>query len=230
MHEVFEDEFVSWRHNTPVGVKVDEVFGMDSKSGKVWLEMARQIFCELGEPNYREIGHYESGAPFIYSLNARLSITHTSNLFIGAFLPKTPDQNLEIFNPRTAMGIDAEKIDRSQVLKIRSKFLSEKEMDLVPEDNLEANILAWTSKEALYKAALTPGLDFKENIIITKLPEIDRNINSESGYSLGSAILYFPDNTIIQGQQNMELYSYETYGCCVTIAISPKCAKFKTNR
>ena len=226
MDEIFENEFVTWRHTTPVGVKVDEVFGMDSKSGKIWRALARQIFCELGDFNYREIYHYENGAPYIEGLKARFSLSHTNHLLVGAILPKTPDQNLEIFNPRTAMGIDAENLDRSQVLKIRTKFLSQQELELVPEDDLEANIVAWTSKEALYKAALTPGIDFKEDIKINRLPVLAKDGDKNEASNLGSATIILRENSEFPTQE-MELYSYESYGCCVTIAVSPKAAKFK---
>lgn len=226
MNELFVNEFVTWRHKTPVGVKVDEVFGMDSKSGKVWNELARQIFCELDDVNYREIRHFDSGAPYIDKSMSRISITHTDHLFIGAFLPKTPDCNLEVFNPRTAMGIDAERLDRKQVIKIRERFLSDKELSMIDEDDITANIIAWTSKEALYKAALTPGLDFRDNIQIEKLQQIDFNPGKRDLIEKGTATLILEGNTDYP-EFEMELYSYESYGCCVTIAVSPKAAKFQ---
>lgn len=223
--ERFEDEFVTWHHKTPVGIKIDEVFGMDCRDGKVWLEFARQIFCEQGVNDYREIGHFENGAPFIYGLNARISISHANHLFVGAFLPKTPEADLSVFSPRTAMGIDAEALDREQVLKIRSKFLSPEEIENIPENDLIANIKAWTSKEALYKAAFNPGIDWKSDLIIKRLPGLDKEPEKLKTPDLGKAILRFHDaDTIIDHEMN--LYSYESYGCCVTIAYSPKCAKF----
>ena len=222
MDERFPDEFVTWHHKTPVGVKVEEVFGMDSKSGKVWIELARQIFCEQGNPNYRVIGHFNNDAPYLEGYNGRISVTHTTHLLAVAMLPKTPEVNLEEFNPRAAMGIDAESLQRKQVLNIRSKFLSEEELELVPVDNLEANIIAWTSKEALYKAAMTPGLDFTSQIKLIKLPVLYPEPDKIPAPVLGEAIISFP-----QGENfSMKLFSYVSYGCCVTIAISPKAAKF----
>ena len=226
MVERFPGEFVTWRHTTPVGIKVDEVFGMDNKSGKVWIELARQIYCEQGEPNYRVIEHFESGAPFLEGYPGRISITHTSHFFCVASLPKTPEVDLAVFSPRAALGVDAEPLDRNQVLKIRSKFLSEKELSSIPEENLPENILAWTSKEALYKAALTPGLDFRNDIMIEKLPSLFMDSDDFSEHKLGNAIIKFPDSSGF-GRKEMKLYSYESYGCCVTLAFSPKCAKFR---
>ena len=225
MDERFPDEFVTWQHKTPVGVKISEVFGMDSKSGKVWRELARQIFCEQGEPNYRVIGHFENGAPFIEGYPGRISITHTDHFFAVALLPKTPEVNLDSFNTRTAMGIDAESLERKQVIKVRSKFLSEEELGIIPEDDLTANILAWTAKEALYKAAFIPGLDFRKNLKILNLPSLSHNPNDFKKLELGKAQIILNTESI-QETVEMILYSYESYGCCVTLALSSKCATF----
>lgn len=225
MDERFPDEFVTWNHLTPIGVKVSEVFGMDSKSGKVWCELARQIYSEQGQPNYRVIEHFQNGAPFLEGYNGRISLTHTSNFFAVASLPKTPEINLEFFNPRAAMGIDAEPIDRQQVLKVRNKFLSEKERLFISSDNLLDNIIAWTSKEALYKSALTPGIDYVNNIVIEKLPKVSINPEKNGIIDTGSARIIFPADSE-WSEQEMVLYSYLSYDCCVTIALSPKCAKY----
>lgn len=225
MVERFPDEFVTWHHPSPLGVKVDEVFGMDDKSGNVWRQLAMQIFCEQGEPNYRVIGHFDNGAPFIEGVKARISITHTSHFLAVASLPKTPEIDLASFNPRAAMGIDAEPLDRRQVINVRSKFLSDTELNMVPEDDLQTNIIAWTCKEALYKAALIPGLDFKNSIQLLKLPSLESDPVKANINSLGQAQIIFPEDSL-WGIQPMKLFSYTSYNCCVTIAISPKANRF----
>ena len=233
MDERFTDEFVTWRHKTPIGVKIDEIFGMDSKSGKVWLELAKQIFSEQSDTFYRVIDHFPNGAPFLEGYPGRISVTHTNHFLAVASLPKTPEINLELFNPRAALGIDAESIDRTQVIKIREKFLSPDELEMIGEEDVAANILAWTIKEALYKAALTPGLDFKENLKIKKLPVVlaepdskpEKDSKGNIRDSFGEAVIIFPKDSE-WGEQQMTLFSYMSYGCCVTIAVSPKCAKF----
>lgn len=222
-----ETEFIYWHHPTPVGIKVEEISGMEDKSGKLWREMAMQIYCENGRDGYREVGHFSNGAPFLFGMPARISLTHTGHLLAVATLPKTPEADLSKFTPRTALGIDAEILDRGQVLKVRDKFLSDAEKELVDADNLEANIIAWTAKEALYKAAMTEGLDFRNNITILKLPAIDRKMNLPGAPApvIGSALLTLPAE---KGEEKieMELYSYDSDGYCVTLAYSPKCAKF----
>lgn len=210
---------------------------MENKSGKLWRDMAMQIYCENGVDGFREIGHFANGAPFLFGLTSRISVTHTAHLLAVATLPKTPEANLSQFAPRTAMGIDAERLDREQVLRVRDKFLSDEEKAIVSEDSLEANIIAWTSK-ALYKAAMTEGLDFRNDITIKSLPAIDRQMNLPGAPApvIGKAQVLVADMRNHQDESpateikkevvEMELYSYESEGCCVTIAYSPKCAKF----
>lgn len=234
-------EFIYWPHPTPAGIKVEEVTGMLSKSGRLWESMALQIYCENGRDGYRDVGHFPSGAPFLFGSPCRISITHTDHFLAVASLPKTPEADLARFSPRSALGIDAESLGRTQVLKVRERFLSPDELAMIPEDDLEANIIAWTAKEALYKAALYEGLDLREGIILRKLPHIDRKMNLPGAPApvYGQALLRLPD-----GDVDMELYSYESEGetaeaktaettnpaeptrYCVTMAYSPKCAKF----
>ena len=222
-----ETEFIYWPHHTPVGIKVEEVSGMDTKSGKVWIEMAKQIYCEHGKDNYRDLGHFANGAPFVFGSPSRISMTHADHLLAVATLPKTPEADLSKFNPRTAMGIDAERLDRSQVVKVRDKFLSDAEKELVPEDDLEKNIIAWTCKEAIYKAGMTEGVDFKEGITIERLPDIDRQMNLPGApapvLGKGTILLTTEKGT---SRHDIELYSYQSDDYCVTLAYSPKCAKF----
>lgn len=243
-----EEEFVYWPHPTPVGIKVEEVSGMENKSGRIWEAMAKQIYCENGRDGYRDLGHFANGAPFLFGQTTRISLTHTGHLLAVASLPKTPEANLSQFAPRTALGIDAERNDRAQVLKVRDRFLSEAEKEFIPADDLEANIIAWTAKEALYKAGMTEGLDLCKDIAITALPAIDRNMNlpGAPAAKLGKAILRLPSRpfqasetgqegdtaseTAPAQEYEMELYTYlsegENESYIVTIAYSPKCAKY----
>lgn len=220
-------EFIYWRHPTLPGIKVEEVTGGGRYSGKVWFEMARQVYCENGREEYREIGHYKSGAPFLYGYAGRISVTHCAGMFAVATLPATPEVNLCEFSERAALGIDAERADRSQVLKIRERFLSDNELNVISADDVQENVLAWTVKEAAYKAMLTHRLDFRENIQIKKMPELGpasiipgRDL-SVSEY-MGLAII------IKEGELEIPLniYSFVSEDHIVTLAFSPRCAKF----
>lgn len=229
------EEFIYWPHPTPVGIRVEEVCGMENKSGRLWEEMAKQIYCENGRDGYREIGHFANGAPFLFGQTTRISITHAGHLLAVASLPKTPEADLANFSQRTALGIDAERSDREQVLKVRDRFLSDEEKQIIPEDNLELNIIAWTAKEALYKAGMTEGLDLRKDIMIKSLPAIDRKMNLPGAPApvLGKASLSLPETISdipLRKDYEMELYTYEseteTERYIITLAYSPKCAKY----
>lgn len=170
------EELIYWRHPTVPGIKVEEISGGEGLDSKLWLEMARQLYCENGRGEYREIGHYSNGAPFLYGEQTRISITHCRGLFAVATLAATPDVNLSEFSPRAALGIDAERRDRSQVLKLRERFLNADELAMIAPDDLLRNVQAWTIKEAVYKAMLQPGLDFRANIRIKRLPDVGPSV------------------------------------------------------
>lgn len=163
-------DFIYERFRLPNGVKIEEVSGGRAYNGKVWLQIARQIYCENGKDGFRDMGHYQSGAPFLYDADERISLSHTDGLLVVATLKVAPDANLSEFSPETALGIDVEKADREKVMKLRERFLTTEEMEIVPQDSLEANIIAWTCKEAMLKAGMDPSIDWHHNIVITSLP------------------------------------------------------------
>lgn len=218
-----ETDFIYWKHLTPAGIRVEEVSGADQRSQNVWLAMAMQIYGENGE-EYRKTGHFANGAPFLFGDTCRISITHTGHFLVVASLPRTPEATLGEFSPRTAMGIDAERLDREQVLKVRDRFLNSEELALIPSDDLEANIKGWTAKEAMYKAAMSPGIDFREDIRIIELPPFGLPTAmagaGEPPVGKGEIILAGGEREIL------DLFCYESEGCCVMLAYSPKCAKF----
>lgn len=167
-----ESDFIYERIKLAPRLKMELVTGGERYSGKVWREIARQIYCENGKDDFRELGHYPSGAPFIYGEDSRISISHTDGCFAVATLAVRADSNLAEFSPETALGIDVERADREKVMKLRSRFLSEEEEAVVP-DTLEANVIAWTCKEALLKASMDATIDWRHKLRILRLPRFD---------------------------------------------------------
>lgn len=237
-----ETEFIYWRHDTSVGVRVEELSGGEDKSPKLWKILALQVFGEHGGDRYREIGHFPSGAPFIEDSNQRISISHTGRFMVAATLPRTPEADLEHFTPRTAMGIDTEKADRNQALKVAQRIMTDSELDMMskyaegltegdkahsplPEEEAQCRsaVLAWTIKEALYKAALEDGIDFKANLQILEFPEICNHPIVKSPHTGKARILRADSPEPV----DMTLFSYISEGHIVTIARSPKCATYK---
>lgn len=224
-----ETEFIYWRHPTPPGIKIEEVCGGEDKPFPLWLDMAYQVYCENGKDGFREIGHYRDGSPFLVGETSRISISHAGRFLVVATLPPTPEVDLSHFSERAAMGVDAERLDREQVLKIRERFLSPEELAMIPADDVAGNVIAWTVKEALFKAMKEEGVDFREMIRIITLPTLGpaTPVYKESDFpnmSTGEAVV------IIDGETHrFMLYSYESEGNVVTLAYSAKCAKFGKN-
>ena len=225
-------EFMYEREVAPCGVAVEMIYGADEKSAKVWKLFAMQIFSEA-EGDYREIEHLDNGAPILDGIPQRISVSHTSHCLVVASLPKTPDIDLSYVNPRTAIGIDLEKADRAQVLKIRDKFLSEPEKALLPEitdiekataEDIEQYILAWTCKEAIFKAALGEASDWKNDYQIVSLPKTAKHLSEATADKYGKA------KVLLQGTEPYEmellLSSWRLEGHIVTLAFSGKIAKF----
>lgn len=98
-----------------------------------------------------ELDHRQSGAPFIRGVeNLSVSISHSHRYAAVAI------------GRQVTVGIDIEETCRyRQLERVRSKFLSACEQNFADVDLLEA----WTIKEAVYKAALTPGLALSEIIL-----------------------------------------------------------------
>ena len=214
-----ETEFIYYRHNTPIGVQVEEITGYEQLSGPNWVAFAKQVFSENSKDAYRVIDHYESGAPFLDGESSRISVSHTGHMLIVASLPRTPEADLLVFSPRTALGIDVESKEREQVLKVRERYLNDDELTMVPADDVVANVIAWTAKEALFKASLMEGVDFRSRIILKSLPTLGSPQTAEA---------YVVDND--GNNIDFLLYSYESEGNVVTIAITAKTATFKKRK
>ena len=227
-----QTEFIYWRHHTPVGIKIEEISGGEDKKNPLWKEMAFQLYGENGRDEYREIGHFASGAPFLRGSDQRISISHTRNMLVVATLPPTPDSDLKSFSPEAALGVDVEEADRNQVLRIRSRFLNDDELRMITDTDVLANITAWTAKEALYKAAMSPDPYFRKSIRILHLPEpveeekwlkyISSNAKPDISAAFGSASVALSDGSVVR----FNLYSYLSGPFVVTLAFSDLTATY----
>ena len=98
--------------------------------------------------------HDSQGAPSVEGRDVNISITHTPQLVALAW------------NERVPIGIDAERTDRQQVLKVRNKFLNSSEQQFIAPDDLDAHIIAWTAKEAVIKAERNSAIDWTNGIVL----------------------------------------------------------------
>lgn len=110
----------------------------------------RLVCALLGEGV--EIGHEPTGAPTITGAPGIISVSHCRR---GAAVAWTPGR---------AVGVDIETA-RQQLERVKSRFLCGGEMAAYG-GSLDLLLRAWTAKEALYKAALTPGLPLTTGITL----------------------------------------------------------------
>ena len=169
-----ETSFIYERFDGPAGIGIELVYGGENHSPKLWKILARQIWTENApEGAYRVIEHTEAGAPLqvsdLDSLCAqRISVSHTASVF--AVASRETAGSTEEFQESAMLGVDLEAASRQQALKVRERYLSPEELALIPADDLTANVLAWTCKEALLKAGMDPKVDIREALRIERLP------------------------------------------------------------
>ncbi|MBR1882083.1 MAG: 4'-phosphopantetheinyl transferase superfamily protein [Muribaculaceae bacterium] len=82
--------------------------------------------------------HTLQGKPYVDESRLHWSVSHTFGIVCIAT------------NARHAIGVDVERRG-SRVLRVRDKFLNEREKLFIAPDDAEAHLIAWTAKEALYK-------------------------------------------------------------------------------
>lgn len=98
------------------------------------------------------LSHDQQGAPRVEGETVNISISHTP-LMVALAL-----------NADCVIGLDAEQMDRQQVLRVRAKYLNTSEQQFIAPDDLPAHVLAWTAKEAVIKAERNSAIDWTDGI------------------------------------------------------------------
>ncbi len=106
----------------------------------------------LGEK--AEIIYLESGRPQIKNSNQNISISHSANL-------------VAIFISDNLIGIDVETASRN-IDKVVKRFLHPRELEWIEKSEKQQflKVLFWCAKEAVYKCACQPGIQFDTQIFI----------------------------------------------------------------
>jgi len=113
---------------------------------------AETALLDRAFPEGYVLSHTQEGAPFIAGRDIHMSISHSRSHAALALCRERP------------VGIDIETV-RPQLARVASRVFSEEEL-AVYGTNQCGLLRAWTLKEALYKAALTPGVDFRHGICL----------------------------------------------------------------
>lgn len=111
------------------------------------------------------IAHDAHGAPRLEGRPESISVSHSRNTAAIA-----------VDRLGRAIGIDIEE-PRVQLRRVAPRVLSEREIALYggSDENLA---MAWTLKEAAYKCAGTPGLDFRRDISLPDQPQPGSRISA----------------------------------------------------
>ena len=146
------------------GIAVEDLQGLPVKRQRE-KAAERLLLCHaFGHPV--TLSHDVQGAPRIDDEAVNLSITHTPRLVVVAL------------NDKLVIGIDAEPMDRNQVVRVRDKFLNDSEKQFIAPNDLPAHIIAWTAKEAVIKAERNSALDWTDGIVVEPFA-LDRPMQAE---------------------------------------------------
>lgn len=134
------------------GIHVDDLLDLPVKRQREVAAERLLLQQAFGKPV--TLTHDGQGAPMVTGMDVSISITHTVGL-VGL-----------AWNAHLVVGLDAERIDRRQVIKVRDKFLNAAEQQFIAEDDQAAHIIAWTAKEAIIKAERNSAIDWTEDICL----------------------------------------------------------------
>jgi len=134
------------------GIPVEDLLAVPVKRQREKAAERLLLCSAFGRPV--SVGHTEQGAPYVVDDEVNISITHTPRLVAVAI------------DEHRIIGIDAEQVDRQQVLRVRDKFLNAVEQRFIAPDDLAAHVIAWTAKEAIIKAERNSALDWTHGITL----------------------------------------------------------------
>lgn len=116
------------------------------------------------------LSHRPSGAPYIAGSGLKISISHSRDYACLAV------------SSGLAPGVDVEQ-PRMQLQRVAARVLSQSELAIYGK-SIDLLLRAWTLKEALYKAALTEGLDFRKDICLPLSLESDTAYVKDAPYRI----------------------------------------------
>ncbi len=135
---------------TQLDISLPNIEAVKSQTRRMEILAVNLLLCDIFDKP-TEVAHHPNGAPYLPMHDCNISISHTKGVVAIAI------------NYRYMVGLDVETI-RERVLKIRDKFINEDEKAYIKPDNLVANVIAWTSKEALFKVIPQDGIDFRQHL------------------------------------------------------------------
>lgn len=133
-----------------------------------------ELFGDLPEES-QILCHREDGSPYLVSYGGYISVSHGGDIAIL------------VRNEHSPVGIDIES-PRSQLLRVRRKFVGPRDCPREEgEEELDWLLRLWTAKEAVYKAALTPGLPLADIAVVA--PDSAELPDGRNYYLITSTVL-----------------------------------------
>jgi len=162
---VYEDVLLSvWKIEDDVDFFLKEVSltAAEKKVFSGFKNTSRQLqwlSCRLMVQRYMQyfglkgsIAYNNDGCPYLTD-GQHISISHTVE-FSAVLISRT-----------RAVGVDIENASE-RILRVRDRFVSEKELSHVHKEDINALTIIWAAKEALYKLCMVKGISFKEGIYV----------------------------------------------------------------
>ena len=132
---------------------------------KIEFLATRKLLEEVGLSD-ADLSYRNDGAPLIKG--KFISISHTSDF-------------VAIIVSNKKVGIDIER-NRQQIFRIAHKFINEKEKNKFDVDSLEVLSIIWNSKEAMFKLCDRTGIDFRDNLNVSKIDFESKSIEAELNF------------------------------------------------
>lgn len=130
---------------------------INSKRKMHWLASRVLLRKLLNTDQFIELNFDEHKKPILGNFGFNISISHSG------------DYAAVMLSNSRPVGIDIELIS-PKIDRVKHKFLSAEEMNLLGEENLIEKLYAcWSAKESVYKWFGQPGVDFIKNLPIRKI-------------------------------------------------------------
>jgi len=153
--ESFSNEKVTDFYLPKIDLKIiEKTKGLYRKNERLASRLSAQ---EVLGNEYNGIDYLENGKPFLINSPKNISISHSKNIVVV------------LISTNEIIGIDIQQ-QSEKIRRVAKRVFNENEM-LWAGDNLDRLTKLWTIKEAVFKAAQTKGLDFREEIVISPKEE-----------------------------------------------------------
>ena len=136
------------------GIDTDDITSARSEKVRKERYLTRMLLTEMVGCKQARLTHEPSGKPMLDGSDLSISISH-SWPFVAIIISPGSDN----------IGIDIET-QAERAHRVRSRFLNQSENAIIAEGDSATCLMAWTAKEAIYKAAGVELLSLADDIAL----------------------------------------------------------------